>query len=45
MKKIVRIIFKILLLTIALPFTLAMALGYWSSGEDTFYQSFKEVIK
>ena len=40
---------KLALITILLPFTIALALGYWTSsiqrGEDiTFIQAFKNVL-
>ena len=46
MKKVIRILFKIIGLTIALPFTLIMALGYWAESKDdvTYFEAFKKCL-
>jgi len=46
MRAIIKKTFQILLVTIALPFTLMMALGYWSENKSgiSFWEAFKKVI-
>jgi len=45
-KKIIKFVMKTLMLTIALPFTFFLALGYWTASDDdvTFFQAFKNIL-